>query len=666
MPTRRRHVYSLSLLLMVGALLVAQVAPSFKNDKVAAADLSKFDPGRIIDDGVFYNPSTMTTKQIQAFLDTHIGWNHAQKTQTYKKCHPEWDSNPDKIVCLKDYKGTTRAIDANANCDGYPRKETLTAAQIIRAVAKSCGVNPRVILALLEKESSLVSHVWPSPWRYRSATGMGCPDTADCDSKYFGFFNQVYWASWQFKEYRRTPGSWNYQAGKDNTIKWHPNSSCGTSKVFIKNQATAGLYIYTPYRPNKAALNAGYGQGNSCSSYGNRNFYHFFTDWFGSTRSNINFETMKTPRWMEIKQDTKKVDPYTGTLVSDTLPEGQQIYFKDSIKVNGVRYLRTKSDSNNLLVKAIKLERLSEVSTEYTPLKSPRWLEVQEDVYKHDPVTGKKVQSLQANTKIFFPTKLQIGETLYLRTQTDTDNEKITGIKYDDVAETAAPQYSSFKMPRWMVADTDTEEYNLKNPSGKAYLTLPASSKKYLDHLTELNGHRYATDGMPSAGTYPGINLDDLRSIESGDFSTMKNHRAYKLIADIRKVDLSTGEDLDTLLPADQIIYFQTKINIGEDIMLRTVHDANHNTTTAIDIDDLEPVEVAFEAMKDPRRLQLKNKTKKLDPVTMKPLDTAIPAGRSITFSEKVEIGGQLYLRTAHDTKSGHYKVIPLAALKET
>jgi uncharacterized protein with LGFP repeats len=53
--------------------------------------------------------------------------------------------------------------------------------------------------------------------------------------------------------------------------------------VFIYNQATAGLYNYTPYQPNAAALRAGYGSGDDCSAYGNRNFYSYFTDWFGST-----------------------------------------------------------------------------------------------------------------------------------------------------------------------------------------------------------------------------------------------------------------------------------------------------------------------------------------------------------------------------------------------
>ncbi|WP_414171167.1 hypothetical protein [Clavibacter tessellarius] len=127
----------------------------------------------------------------------------------------------------------------------------------------------------------------PTPRRPTASSaarpGYGCPDTAACDSLYYGFFNQVYNAAHQFKVYQSTPTRWNYQAGRSNRILWHPNADCGSSQVTIRNQATAGLYIYTPYQPNAAALRNLYGTGDSCSSHGNRNFWRLYTDWFGST-----------------------------------------------------------------------------------------------------------------------------------------------------------------------------------------------------------------------------------------------------------------------------------------------------------------------------------------------------------------------------------------------
>ena len=52
----------------------------------------------------------------------------------------------------------------------------------------------------------------------------------------------------------------------------------------LENRATVALYVYTPYQPNEAALAAGSGTGDYCSSYGNRNFYNYFTKWFGNIR----------------------------------------------------------------------------------------------------------------------------------------------------------------------------------------------------------------------------------------------------------------------------------------------------------------------------------------------------------------------------------------------
>ena len=100
---------------------------------------------------------------------------------------------------------------------------------------------------LLQKEQSLLTA--PSASGYAKATGYACPDTAACDKKYLGFFNQVYRAAWQFREYTLHPDEWRYRIGAM-PIQYHPNAACGASTVRIVNQATANLYNYTPYQPN--------------------------------------------------------------------------------------------------------------------------------------------------------------------------------------------------------------------------------------------------------------------------------------------------------------------------------------------------------------------------------------------------------------------------------
>jgi hypothetical protein len=238
---------------------------------VRAADLSLFQSGNIIADAVFFNRDTMTEAQIQTFLEQRV-----------PRCEAGY-------TCLKDWYDTSRTTNPDAMCGGYSGGMRERASRIIYRVAQACGINPQVILATLQKEQGLVNHVWPSDWRYTIAMGQGCPDTAACDTRYYGFFNQVYGAAWQLKRYANPPGTsqyftW-YAPGKTWNVRWHPNAACGSSPVHIQNQATANLYYYTPYQPNAAALRAGYGEGDGCSSYGNRNFFQYFTDWFGSTQA---------------------------------------------------------------------------------------------------------------------------------------------------------------------------------------------------------------------------------------------------------------------------------------------------------------------------------------------------------------------------------------------
>ncbi len=223
---------------------------------------ASFNPGDIISDDSFYNPDAMTASQIQRFLE--------QRACTPKKGAP----------CLSDYRVTTPDMPASpSRCTALDGRFEERASSIIARVAKACTISPRVLLVLLQKEQSLLTA--PTPSGYQKATGYACPDTAACDRKYFGFFNQVYRAAWQFREYTVHPSAWRYRVGS-NRIQFHPNASCGSSSVTIADQATANLYNYTPYQPNAATLAKPTGPGGACSTYGNLNFSRLYTAWFGS------------------------------------------------------------------------------------------------------------------------------------------------------------------------------------------------------------------------------------------------------------------------------------------------------------------------------------------------------------------------------------------------
>lgn len=270
-PARGFVARALAFTLACLATVATLVAVSPQAD---AADADNFDPGYIIDDELFFTSGDMTVQDIQDFLN-EVG-----------------PSNCDN--CLRKYVASTydRPSETGRCPHALVGKDNISAAQMIYDVAQACEISPKVMLVMLQKEQSLLTLSAPSSSRYSRAMGYGCPDTAPCDESYFGLFIQLYAAARQLNWYSNPSGSFTwYPVGKTSYIRYHPKSSCGSSKVKIQNRATAALYYYTPYQPNAAALANLYGTGNSCSSYGNRNFWHMYTDWFGDPTGRT-FETL--------------------------------------------------------------------------------------------------------------------------------------------------------------------------------------------------------------------------------------------------------------------------------------------------------------------------------------------------------------------------------------
>lgn len=240
----------------------------------ATAKFPPFDPGEIISDDSFFNPDAMTAAQIQRFLEQ-------------RRCVPVGGA-----PCLAQYRASTPYVPASPErCAAIGGMTGERASSIVARIAKACTISPRVLLVLLQKEQSLLTA--PSPSGYQKATGYACPDTAACDRKYFGFFNQVYRAAWQFREYTAHPADWRYRIGP-NRIQFHPDAACGSTRVTIADQATANLYNYTPYQPNAETLASPKGPGGVCSTFGNLNFSRLYTDWFGSPLA-VRFPGLQQP-----------------------------------------------------------------------------------------------------------------------------------------------------------------------------------------------------------------------------------------------------------------------------------------------------------------------------------------------------------------------------------
>ena len=263
----------LSVLVIIGLMADVVIARrraaqvrEYESEQALLARQYGFNPGLIIADDEMTDSASLTTDEIQDFLDTRgagCSGDSCLATKTF-------DTNDEKKDSL---------------CDGYTKASDQTAAQIISGVATSCGINPKVLIVMLQKEQGLVTAANPTDKNYTIAMGLSCPDDGDCDAAYYGFFNQVFGAAHRLKYYQAHFKDYNYRPKQTAYIQYNPDESCGGTKVYIENDATAMLYNYTPYQPNKAALeglaDGSGGEGDSCSTYGNRNFTLFYNAWFG-------------------------------------------------------------------------------------------------------------------------------------------------------------------------------------------------------------------------------------------------------------------------------------------------------------------------------------------------------------------------------------------------
>lgn len=286
----------------LGSLMVLSLLSSslflFYSKDASALSGSEFRADYIIDDALFYTGDTMTEGQIQEFLnakrptcDTNgqtLIYDSTYRDTVTRAVYSSRRGVSTPFICLNQFTQSYDGKSDSGLCAAIPSATNRTSAQIIDDVARACGINEKVLIVLLQKEQALVTDDWPWPIQYTKATGYYCPDDPNnpgwCHPDYAGFFNQVYNAARQFNRYKLYPENYNHAVNRTSYVAYQANApSCGGTNLTMRTAATAGLYNYTPYQPNTAALNNLYGTGDSCSAYGNRNFWRMYNDWFGST-----------------------------------------------------------------------------------------------------------------------------------------------------------------------------------------------------------------------------------------------------------------------------------------------------------------------------------------------------------------------------------------------
>jgi hypothetical protein len=259
-------------------LLLSLIASSASPALVAAQQTLPVDPGfnpsKIIEDSVFGDTKTFGGPEgVQTFL--------VQRGSILANTDPAF------LALLKEPLANLLKESLNDPRPNLGR--TRSAAELIWDASQSAGINPQVMLVMLEKEQSLITG-------RKNATGttlqraldfslgFGCPDSAPCGELYRGFYFQLFGnldaegnrylgATQSLAKSFTTPGgrgpSFNGAITKvgdaitlDNTTSDYIGVMPQQSFI-IGNAASAALYRYTPHVFN-----------------GNYNFWKFFTTWF--------------------------------------------------------------------------------------------------------------------------------------------------------------------------------------------------------------------------------------------------------------------------------------------------------------------------------------------------------------------------------------------------
>ncbi len=261
---RARIVAVVAALLMVLTGCSAGSSSSSSTGLIGGDANAAWDPGFIFSDDVFYNPFTMTGAEIDSFLDGQGctgGGCLSTGTYSWPAVSVDW----------------CKPVRGGAGSFGV----------LLAAAAQACGINPQVVLTMIQKESQGLTRPAPA-----ALTGFGCPDLPgggpNCDSSDSGVWNQVWGMVQAFAHLKTDPSRINYPVGETSQILWNEAyTGCGTGPVTVRNLATASLYTYTPYQPNDASLAAYPGTGDKCSSYGNRNIFRMFQKYFGATGGGV-------------------------------------------------------------------------------------------------------------------------------------------------------------------------------------------------------------------------------------------------------------------------------------------------------------------------------------------------------------------------------------------
>lgn len=213
-----------------------------------------FNPSHIIDDDEMLDTESMSVADIQEFLESQDSY-----LAQYKTTNAYGTPNKSAAEIIYD------AANNNYDCDDADLSDNPTEAERQQKCEHITTINPKVIIATIQKESSLIENPNYNAKLDGYSLGYGCPDSGGCNPRYKGFAKQINSAALQFRAYMNENNRYPYKVGQTYVLTNPYNAYCAdaTTTVTIDNSATAALYNYTPHVYN-----------------GNYNFYRLYKAYF--------------------------------------------------------------------------------------------------------------------------------------------------------------------------------------------------------------------------------------------------------------------------------------------------------------------------------------------------------------------------------------------------
>lgn len=303
----------------VALLTMLLVGAPFAGAHSIAGEPAGFTPSFLISDTNFTNSGTMNAEAINNFLAAQGSW-------LANYIIPEYVDVP--YFCYNTSTGNNEIPYAlgvrQMHVNGTTRLYGMRAADLIAERAQAIGLNPQVILTLLQRESTAITRSAPSSdttrawplfygfndtmknFQYTCASGTAQQLASD----YGGLGQQIAYATFSLRNRYNTADDW-----QTSSCSWSGGAVTDNGTCFnVSNRASRALYVYTP------AVHTG-----------NHNFWYYFTVWFA------NIVNQPTPNFRLIKGSGPALYLHDKT-------NNQRYYFDSIVDLNGWGF--TTNDAN--------------------------------------------------------------------------------------------------------------------------------------------------------------------------------------------------------------------------------------------------------------------------------------------------------------------------------